>query len=425
MQYFLIVIYISLFSFLILKTRLFRLQLLSRQFILIIFLLKAAASFLYGYIHYTNGWNDTFAFFDASKMAAQMWPEHPWKYLRFIFGPTMDQNLPPAYQEATEVKAIPYYNLQRSGFIVRANSLIQIFSLGYYSVHCIFFAFLSLIGIVQVYRFFAPHLPSKKRLLTCFLFFTPSILYWTSGAHKDALIILGLGLILWSFSRLMKTKQIVWLILFLITCSYSYFARDYTFLLFVPALLAYAISDVLKSNPLFTYGSLYALLVILFFGLKYLHPTLNFPAEFVEVQSHFLSLSGESNFDMEPLQPTFSSFMAALPNAFYNILAKPNINSTHSFLSTLSVIENILLVFCAIFMLLSTSVRKLSSQQKNIALFCFAFAISFYLLLGLTVSNVGAIVRYKTTGLIFMGIGLITITDLQKLPAFLRSLIKE
>src|SRR4051812_23130985 len=90
-------------------------------------------------------------------------------------------------------------------FLVRLNALIRPFSFGVYNVHAIIFAFLSFIGTYNLYLFFENKVFSK-RVLQFILFGIPSIVFWTSGIHKEAIVIFALGIILYNLDAIIRNK---------------------------------------------------------------------------------------------------------------------------------------------------------------------------------------------------------------------------
>ena len=73
-------------------------------------------------------------------------------------------------------------------------ALIRPFSFGIYNVHAIIFAFISFVGIYNLYLFFETRMYNKINL-QFILFGVPSIVFWSSGVHKEAITFFGLGLI--------------------------------------------------------------------------------------------------------------------------------------------------------------------------------------------------------------------------------------
>ena len=81
--------------------------------------------------------------------------------------------------------------------IIRFNTIVRFFSLGYYNVHTVFICFLSLIGLTGIYKTFIPYLQDKKRELLFAVFLLPSALFWGSGVLKEGLIFFALGLLIY------------------------------------------------------------------------------------------------------------------------------------------------------------------------------------------------------------------------------------
>lgn len=402
------VFYLIIFGIIILKSKLFASKTISKQFILFVFFLKVVISYLYGYLAFKNNWGDTFAYFESSKIFAKLLPNHPLKFLRLIFGNTFQQ-LPLDYQQILGLKDIRFYGY-RNDMLLKMNAFLQIFSFGFYSIHCIFFAFLSLFGLFHIYEFFSkPIHQTKLNLLKIFLFFTPSLLYWGSGVHKDALVFFSLGLLFFTINKVLKHK-LWWVLPFFISCAFAYLTRNYTYYLFGIAISAFTISGVLK-KPVFVYSIVYILTLLLFLFGERIHSDFDFLETFTRTQEHFQSLDGGSQFNTEVLEPNSFSFAETIPKAFFRTLFIPNLNDTHNLVSTLAVVENFALIFIGFLLLFNSSLKKIEKQTWNYILFCFFFAITYYTLIGLVVNFSGALVRYKATGLLFMGISLILITD--------------
>lgn len=89
---------------------------------------------------------------------------------------------------------------------------------------------------------------------------------------------------------------------------------------------------------------------------------------------------------------SFSSFVKLMPIALVNVLLRPLFFDAHSILELLASIENlcfVLLFFVAIYY------RQKNSVDINLVWMCLFIVLSSFMLVGLTTTVLGAIVRYK------------------------------
>lgn len=102
---------------------------------------------------------------------------------------------------------------------------------------------------------------------------------------------------------------------------------------------------------------------------------------------------------MERLTNSFSSFAKVVPKSFYNVLCKPFFYDAKGALDLLASLENflflILIVFCVVY-------RNPSLINSNLLWFCVFLVLCSFLLVGLTTTVLGAIVRYKVPFLPFL-----------------------
>jgi len=99
-----------------------------------------------------------------------------------------------------------------------------------------------------------------------------------------------------------------------------------------------------------------------------------------------------SAISMERLQYTPYSFLKIIPKSFMNVLAKPFFYDSRSILELMASVENLcflmFFIFCFIY-------RTTDSVNKNLLLFCMTLFLTSFLLIGLTTTVLGAIVRYR------------------------------
>lgn len=106
-----------------------------------------------------------------------------------------------------------------------------------------------------------------------------------------------------------------------------------------------------------------------------------------------------SGIDMKRLEYSFSSFAALLPQAFFNVLCKPFFVDAHSFMELIASLENLLffgfILCCFVF-------GKRAGVDINVLMLCIAVVVTSFLLVGITTTVMGAIVRYKVPFIPFL-----------------------
>ncbi len=99
-----------------------------------------------------------------------------------------------------------------------------------------------------------------------------------------------------------------------------------------------------------------------------------------------------SGITMERLQYSVSSFAKLVPVSFYNVLCRPFFYDAHSSAELVASIENLLFflffIFCMIY-------RTKAPVNKNLLALCLSIVVLSFLLIGITTTVEGAIVRYK------------------------------
>ena len=120
--------------------------------------------------------------------------------------------------------------------MIRANAFLRIFSFGNYHVHSIILAFLAFMGSFSLSKLFFE--VSRSKVLTYVaVFLVPSLVFWSSGILKEAVLLAALGFFAYHFYQLFDSNR-TWknyMMLFLMSCVLIVL-KLYVFMAFVPAL---------------------------------------------------------------------------------------------------------------------------------------------------------------------------------------------
>jgi hypothetical protein len=204
------VVYILFFLLLIQKLKFFDVPGITKTSISIVFGLKIIAGIvlwaIYTFYYKDRSTADIFKYFDDSKILFDSIRTHPSDFMHMLFGMGNNSTYYDQYYVQMHNWARQYdSNLYNdSHTIIRFNAFARLFSFGYYQIHSIFLCFLSLSGLVAIYKVFAPLLPGKEILAAVSIFLFPSVLFWGSGVLKEGIIFFGLGILLLHWFNLFR-----------------------------------------------------------------------------------------------------------------------------------------------------------------------------------------------------------------------------
>ena len=148
------------------------------------------------------------------------------------------------------------------------------------------------------------------------------------------------------------------------------------------------------------FALVYGVFILLFFNLKHLDARLDMPQVVVSKQQAFIKLSGYSSIAISELEPTAASFLMNTPQAISLSTLRPFPSDIHHLPSLFAALETLVLLMLLFLSLIFR--RKMDGPYDPVLLFLLFFAISLLLVIGFSVNNLGAIVRYRSIILPFL-----------------------
>jgi hypothetical protein len=386
--------YLVLFTWLVTRTPFFTASGLARPQLVILFLLKVMAGILYGWIGVYYGelaqMVDTWAYHFESVQEYKLLLSDPAAFVSGIFRNTYYEG----YSRFLASES-SWWNDLKGTIFVKLLAIFHVFSFGNYYTNVIFYSYLTLFGPVAIYRVMTDVFRQNRLAILLAAFLVPSFLYWTSGLHKEGLIFLGISLPIYFTYFTLKESRITFIrmLLTIFGLLIMLTLRNFLIIPLLPALFAWLLSSRLRSKPWKVFAGTYLLFILLFFTAGFLHPRLNLPEAVVARQEAFLSLGGNSAVAISRLQPTFSSFLHNLPQAFTLSTIRPYPADVRHLLSLAAAVEINGLLLIALICLFF---RKGNFRLSPVLLFCLAFCFSVLLMIGYSVNVLGAIVRYRS-----------------------------
>ena len=388
------------------------------------FLLRIAMGFglflIYSYHYPSRQDADTFKYFDDSQYMYDAFWINPEDYFKMLFGINCN----------TEYFNTEYFNnmsnwvrsydnglFNDNRLMIRANAFLRIFSFGNYHVHSIILAFLAFMGSFSLSKLFFE--VSRSKVLTYIaVFLVPSLVFWSSGILKEAVLLAALGFFSYHFYQLFDSNR-TWknyVMLFLMSCVLIVL-KLYVFMAFFPAIIIWLVVSKWRRS-LWVYLLMYILFIAIATLIGEINPRYDFVNLIVDKQKQFIRLADfypvNSRFDLEVLTYEFWSLLLSSPEAIFNVFTKPWPNELNSILYIPSFIENAVILL----LLVTTFVyrKALKVKEWDFVIFCLSFCIILYTVIGLTTPITGAIVRYKIPAIPFLMMAVFMLIDFDKIP---------
>ncbi|NLY22955.1 MAG: hypothetical protein GX048_06555 [Bacteroidales bacterium] len=300
--------------------------------------------------------------------------------------------------------------------IIRINAALMPLTGGNFGLHLLFFIFIAFIGQYFLFKSIATFIPKKISFLIIFLF--PSLLLWTSGILKEAIIIFIIGLWFYGLKMLIDKKYVLSVILLLISTLIASTVKVYIIIGLYLSILPLIIYKIIKKYKVWqVYLCVFLIYILSIPLLKYLFglDLLTLIVNKLELTTN-LAINENAGSMINPLKldPTLFSFIINAPLAIINTFFRPFINDINSLIIIPSFIENLILILLTIIAIIFRK-KEITQKEQNILLFFLSFVIIETLLIGYTTPILGATVRYRIFPMLFFLLSLIIVNDFEKI----------
>lgn len=414
MDHLLFTAYLFLFAWLVTKVRFFTRSGLSPALLITLFLFKIIVGIIYGWIGVFYNQKDTWAFHKNGLEEKKQLLSDPLEFLISLFRSGYTEN---KYGKFLSVEN-SWWNDLDANFFNKMMAVFDVFSFGNYYINVVFYSFITLAGPIAIYRVMTNVFPAKRLTILLSTFLLPSLIYWTSGIHKEGFIFTGLALLIYCFYNgfLQKRFPFRYLVAIAISLTAMLVLRNFLFLFLIPGLIAWTLAEKLRWKPYLTFAIVYLFFTILFFSAKYIHPAFDFPQSVVDRQQAFLTLRGGSAVPVRHLEPLLGSFIINIPQVVSLSAIRPYITDVKHILSLAAAIEiNMLLCLFLVFL----KWRQPGIKCAPVLLFFIFFGFSVLMSIGYTVHFLGAIVRYRSVVLPLLIIPMVASINWKKIEEFL------
>jgi len=405
------ILYTASFSWIILRSRWFKVEGISSKIILSAFYLKVLFGFAFWAVytyHYTyQETSDSFNYFkDAQVLYGAFW-ENPSHFFKIFFSfDNSDPALKPIFEELGYwERGVSYGVLNDNPTIIRFNTLVMFFSLGYFHTHTIVMNFVCFSGLLLMFRFFKTFSSGiSPLLLFSAVILPPSLLFWGAGVMKEGLLIFGLGLLLFCFVLIKRKQYTLAVVLTIGALWLLLYTKAYVLISFTPALIFMLITLLGKQkNLLLKFVGLHVVGMAFVFTLGYWVDDYNVLHMFQSKQKDFYNIAANktvgSLIDIPPIE-SFGDLIWNAPGALFVAYFRPHLLEVNSAMYLAAAIENLFYLLLLVWALIK--MNKPDFENYRLMLVCISALLGLGLLLGLLTPVLGAVVRYKIPALPFL-----------------------
>ncbi len=377
---------------------------LSVFFVNAVFVIKCLLGFIYMYAHQKiYGGGDSFEYAHDGLIIFNTLKTEPLKYLFLTFGPNNLSYIPEFV--AGEIDAMGFWTITGSYTVVRFYALTFLFTFGNIYGSVVFMAFISTAGLVLLYRALHSY-ASNFLMLKLVIFAIPSVMFWSSGIHKEGIVMAFTGLFIFSLTKLRQYHAgfgFYVLMILLASCA-LYFTRSYILLMLLPGVPAYLLCKKMKVSPVMIFLLVYAVsfILALFIRFNLEHNRYTLLQSIYQKQREFVhsTQKGDSNIAVKNFEPRLRNLLTIAPEAAGITLVAPLLLSPMKNFQILFALENIVLLLLLLLLIIKTDYAGLI--QNPMAVYFIIFSVSLITLIGIVVPNIGAIIRYRSMALLFI-----------------------
>lgn len=426
----LLIFYILLFFWVLKKWKFFSNSGITTKSLWAIFSFKLVIGFVLTWIytiHYPDRFDaDIFKYFDDSEVMYNALYSNPIDFLKMLLGIGNDNEhfFNNYYVEMNNwSKAFDFNAFNDSRTMIRINALIRIFSMGNFHIHTLVFTILSMIGFTFIFKTFKSLFTNKKGALIIAVFLIPSVVFWSSGALKESILIFGMGALIYSLKRLMDEKfHIKYIPIFIISIILLFFIKFYVLVALTPCVIGYVIAVKFKiKRPIIIYSIVLAICGLAALNSEKISPRFDLLKTMVHKQKDFIRLAEVtdpgSQFELTKLEPSFMGILKVVPEAILNCFIRPLPSNGNNAIYLPAIFENIVILTLLLLSVFTFIKQKtlLSIELKNMLWFCITFTLLLFIIIGTTTPVSGALVRYKVPALPFLAIAILTFLDVDYL----------
>ena len=372
-------------------------------------LLKLLCGVLLGllYFHYYGG-GDTVAYYKGSLILSDLARNDAAAYVRLL---VFNEFSSEAFRASVPFSRLPEFT--NSFFMIKLLSLLNLLTSNSYYLNSLYFSLFSFWGAAKLAAVLMRTFPKYNCAAAVAFLFFPSVVFWSSGLLKDAILfgsmcwVISLFLMMAHRQKLPAITLVLAPIMILLFCRIKFFLA----LLLLPLLLLYLLVKLLAKYSRYFQNHLWQVLLmavaIVVFGLVgalvfKVYADGFFYINLVESYNQMVALSeGKPHIEYHTLAPTILSFAVNAPKAVFSAIYRPFVGESDQWLFVLLALENLVLLLLSLLAVGAAWRGKISEVRVDHLLFV-AIVLAFAVIFGLSTPNFGTLSRYRIAFLPFL-----------------------
>jgi hypothetical protein len=369
--------------------------------------LFGAVIFCLVYIFVYKG-GDTIAYFESSRALTKLLLEKPAFFLQVVTEPASMENYTLFDGKTTGYPWSNMYFDPKTFMVVKLVTPFMLISFQSYALTTILFSWVSFAGIWKLYVVFSDYYKQYYKQLAIAILFVPSAIFWGSGILKDTITLSASCWYIYAFYKFFIVKQNrVKSLIILIIASYLILSiKSYILIALLPGSIIWMLYErILRIKNSFVRYSIipmgFFLSVVI--GFAVLTSIGDFDldtllSEAAEKQTDLKRAEYKGNsFDIGTYEPTVEGALGVAPAALLAGLYRPFVWEAKNVVMILSGLENLIYLGLTFLIFWKLKFRKVFRIifENPLLIFALCYSILLSLIIGLSTSNFGALVRFK------------------------------
>ena len=412
-------LYLTALMLFIWRARWFEVGQIYRKALTAVFGLKVVAGFIlfliYTQYYEDRSTGDALRFFDDALILWKALPEKPLEVIKIFLGVDMNDPAVKNLLATTQNwdRSFDFGMFNDNTTMIRANMLMMPLSVGNFHVHTVFFCFLALLGQIQLFKVFSYYFPLKKLAAFVVVFLLPSVLFWSSAPLKEALHFFFFGFaIRYSLRLFDEGYDSRRLLIFIGSAAVLLMIKSFVLLALLPAWICLWI---LKTSGTRRYWLKVVGIHLGLLALALLLPLISPSFSVIELMQmkqqafYNVALLSEAGSVIDlPRFHNMGEWLIQSPLAVVTALFRPFLGDSNGALYVPAILENLALILLILIMIWNFRLPSLITFPLMLVMI--SSSIILLSVIGSTVPVLGALVRYKTTVLPFVGMTIVAMT---------------
>jgi len=376
-----------------------------RNLLLLALLMKIVVTYAYCYLytyHYQEG--DARSYYAHGERIREKFIENPKEGIA-MFLEKGSLNMPADVHKSQYV-----YWADRACFtVVRSSFLVGLTSFRSFLVGSLMYSLFAFIGLYAIFRLYLKYFPKSFIPIYIACLAIPSVLFWSSGISKDALVLGSLGLFIFFVEIIFvqNKKKVLGLTIVVLAAILILLVKPYVLLLLMAPLSYFLIVHVKNKFALsgvkvgLALGCCILLLSISLLVAAQFNDRFainNYITEIADLQrgNYDNSKDEGSAYYLGKIEPTLKSVVKKIPGSAVVSLFRPFIWEAKNALMLVTSFETFsftILLLCSLTMVKMKIVVKYLFHPLIMAMFI--YGLLYFVLVGLTSYNFGALSRFK------------------------------